>query len=89
MSVVLLWIKHFFFFRDGSAVEIVGLCKSALKWLIDAYGRGQYRFSAVSRMGKIETLKIMFLRFVVYKWLCLYVNIVGPNPFICFILLRR
>jgi len=35
--------------RDGSAVEIVGLCKSALHWLVDMHDNGHYLFSEVVR----------------------------------------
>ena len=34
--------------RDGSAVEIVGLCKSTVRWLAKQYSRGVYPYSGVS-----------------------------------------
>ena len=33
------------FTRDGSPVEIVGLCKAALRWLIQLNEEGKYPYS--------------------------------------------
>jgi glycogen debranching enzyme len=33
--------------RNGSAVELVGLCYATAKWLGDLFGRGKYPFSGV------------------------------------------
>ena len=46
---ILKSFPHFYLFRDGSAVEIVGLCKSVLHWLVGVYTNGDYRYSAVTR----------------------------------------
>ncbi|XP_075567795.1 glycogen debranching enzyme isoform X4 [Pelecanus crispus] len=44
--------------RDGSAVEIVGLCKSAVRWLLDLSGKNLFPFRGVTvkRHGKEETI---------------------------------
>ncbi|KAM9238356.1 glycogen debranching enzyme isoform 4-T4 [Leptosomus discolor] len=44
--------------RDGSAVEIVGLCKSAVRWLLDLSGKNVFPFRGVTvkRHGKEETI---------------------------------
>ncbi|XP_028289153.1 glycogen debranching enzyme-like [Parambassis ranga] len=34
--------------RDGSAVEIVGLCKSAVRWLMKLHGDGHFPYAAVN-----------------------------------------
>lgn len=34
-------------YRDGSAVELVGLSYSAIKWLSELYDQGLYPFSGV------------------------------------------
>ena len=39
---------HSLSLRDGSAVEIVGLCKSAVRWLAKLYNKGAYPYSGVS-----------------------------------------
>ena len=35
--------------RDGSAVELVGLCASVTRWLADMSDRGQFPYSGVKR----------------------------------------
>uniref|UniRef100_A0A8C2SMT7 Glycogen debranching enzyme n=1 Tax=Coturnix japonica TaxID=93934 RepID=A0A8C2SMT7_COTJA len=44
--------------RDGSAVEIVGLCKSAVRWLLDLSRKNEYPFHGVTikRNGREETI---------------------------------
>ena len=45
------------FHRDGSAVEIVGMCKSALRWLIELHEKGVYPYNTVKRNmadGKLD-----------------------------------
>ncbi|XP_076827095.1 glycogen debranching enzyme-like isoform X2 [Brachyhypopomus gauderio] len=37
--------------RDGSAVEIVGLCKSAVRWLVQMNKSGHFPYSSVSVRG--------------------------------------
>lgn len=38
--------------RDGSAVELVGLCKAAVRWLAELYKSGQFPYSGVTRSNK-------------------------------------
>ena len=38
-----VFIRH----RDGSAVEIVGLCKSALRWLNNLFDQDVYKYNNV------------------------------------------
>ncbi|OXB81499.1 UNVERIFIED_CONTAM: hypothetical protein H355_004405 [Colinus virginianus] len=44
--------------RDGSAVEIVGLCKSAVRWLLDLSRKNEYPFNGVTikKYGREETI---------------------------------
>jgi len=35
--------------RDGSAVELVGLCASVLKFLTEMYAAGKYRYNSVDK----------------------------------------
>ncbi|NWW55946.1 GDE enzyme, partial [Ifrita kowaldi] len=44
--------------RDGSAVEMVGLCKSAVRWLMDLSGKNIFPFRGVTvkRHGKEEII---------------------------------
>jgi len=39
--------------RDGSAVEIVGLCKSTISWLDGLYQQSKYPYEGVSIKGKL------------------------------------
>lgn len=45
---------YHYYFRDGSAVEMVGLCKSAVRWLMDLSGKNIFPFRGVTvkRHGK-------------------------------------
>lgn len=51
---VILGLFYHYYFRDGSAVEIVGLCKSAVRWLLDLSEKNVFPFSGVTvkRHGK-------------------------------------
>ena len=43
--------------RDGSAVEIVGLCKATLRFLVSMFKEGKYTYNSVERKdstGKYE-----------------------------------
>ncbi|XP_030351608.1 glycogen debranching enzyme isoform X2 [Strigops habroptila] len=44
--------------RDGSAVEIIGLCKSAVRWLLELSGKNVFPFRGVTvkRHGREETI---------------------------------
>ena len=47
--------------RDGSAVELVGLCKSTVRWLHLMYEHGKYPYRGVE---KLEDGKKVFLGYV-------------------------
>lgn len=49
----------FFNFRDGSAVEIVGLSKSAIRWLLELSKKNifPYHEVTVKRHGKVVIYK--------------------------------
>jgi len=38
------------FNRDGSAVEIIGLCKSTIRWLAELSDSKQFPYSGVSKL---------------------------------------
>lgn len=38
--------------RDGSAIEIVALCKAAVSWLADMHKKGIYPYGGVTRKNK-------------------------------------
>ncbi|XP_006816108.1 glycogen debranching enzyme-like, partial [Saccoglossus kowalevskii] len=46
--------------RDGSAVELVGLCKSALRWLVELYERGLYPYDSVARYVNGKPVKLTY-----------------------------
>lgn len=62
-------VKFIFNFRDGSAVEIVGLSKSTIRWLLELSKKNifPYHEVTVKRDGK---LFILFLRKL--QMYCLY-----------------
>ena len=41
-----------FFFRDGSAIELVGLCKSVVSWLGSMYEQKHFRYDGVTVNNK-------------------------------------
>ncbi|XP_064626502.1 glycogen debranching enzyme-like isoform X2 [Lineus longissimus] len=46
--------------RDGSAVELVGLCKSAVTWLDGLHKQGHYPYKGVEKTVDGETVKMTF-----------------------------
>lgn len=46
--------------RDGSAVELVGLCKSALRWLNEMYSKGYYPYNSVEKHEDGRTTILSF-----------------------------
>ena len=60
--------------RDGSAVEIIGLCKSALAFLGRMHKEGKYSYSTVEQCdgtGKYEWEDMMLSDHVVYQYILL------------------
>lgn len=51
---VIFGLIYYYHFRDGSAVEIVGLCKSTVRWLLDLSRKNEFPFHGVTikRHGK-------------------------------------
>ena len=48
-----------FFSRDGSAVELVGLCKSIVSWLHDCHSKGLYPHAGVEATVNGKFCKLM------------------------------
>jgi len=55
--------------RDGSAVELVGLCASVTRWLADINEQGAYPYSGVKRPSK--GLHLHCLHSI---WCCRYID---------------
>lgn len=47
MTTLTMWVGIFSLDRDGSAVELVGLCHSAVSWLARLHSKGTYPYSGV------------------------------------------
>lgn len=46
--------------RNGSAVELVGLCKSAVSWLSEMYKKGLYPYNKVSKKENGKVIEMTF-----------------------------
>lgn len=46
--------------RDGSPVEIVGLCKAAVRWLVQMNSEGHYPYDSVSAHDEGKTFRLTF-----------------------------
>lgn len=66
---VIFGLIYYYHFRDGSAVEIVGLCKSTVRWLLDLSRKNEFPFHGVTikRHGKDTHLRISWLEYK-YNW---------------------
>ncbi|GAA6219495.1 glycogen debranching enzyme-like [Lates japonicus] len=47
--------------RDGSAVELVGLCKSTVRWLVKLHNNGNFPYAAVSICREGETYSLSYV----------------------------
>uniref|UniRef100_A0A3B4Y131 Glycogen debranching enzyme n=1 Tax=Seriola lalandi dorsalis TaxID=1841481 RepID=A0A3B4Y131_SERLL len=47
--------------RDGSAVEIVGLCKSAVRWLVQLHTSGHFPYTSVNICRAGQTLSVSYV----------------------------
>ncbi|KAM6908602.1 glycogen debranching enzyme-like [Lycodopsis pacificus] len=47
--------------RDGSAVEIVGLCKSTLRWIVKIYNNGHFPYAAVNIHREGQTYSVSYM----------------------------
>ncbi|XP_040922154.1 glycogen debranching enzyme-like isoform X2 [Toxotes jaculatrix] len=47
--------------RDGSAVEIVGLCKSTVRWLVKLHNSGHFPYAAVSICREGQTYSVSYV----------------------------
>ena len=57
--------------RDGSAVEIVGLCKSTVSWLNGLYNHGKYPYEGVKIKGRwLSSVFSFVINFPLYQHFC-------------------
>ncbi|CAF1026829.1 unnamed protein product [Didymodactylos carnosus] len=56
--------------RDGSAVELIGLCRSVLKWLLEMNKQGVYPYNSVDKIITFhEWIEKIDLNFEKYFWI--------------------
>ncbi|XP_029313638.1 glycogen debranching enzyme-like [Cottoperca gobio] len=48
--------------RDGSAVEIVGLCKSTVRWLVKLHNSGHFPYAAVNIRREGQTSSVSYVK---------------------------
>jgi len=69
------YIRVLLVHRDGSAVELIGLCASVTRWLADLSEQGKFPHSGVKRPSKGLSIIIILFVHMVHTYKHTYRNI--------------